>query len=54
MWGWAAAASTIVPTGIATVIYLWRQDILALIVAHIATALYGIILAPHLAGAVAR
>jgi uncharacterized protein len=46
LWGWAPAATTIVAGGIATVVYLWRQDILALIIAHIATDLYGIVLAP--------
>jgi len=54
MWGWAPAATTIVSGGIVTVVYLWRQDIVALILAHIATDLYGIVLAPHLARAVAN
>jgi uncharacterized protein len=48
LWGWAPAATTIVSGGIVTVVYLWRQDILALILAHIATDLYGIVLAPRL------
>jgi membrane protease YdiL (CAAX protease family) len=52
MWGWAPAATTIVSAGIVTVIYLWRQDILALILAHVATDLYGIVLASHLARAI--
>jgi membrane protease YdiL (CAAX protease family) len=51
MWGWAPAATTIVSGGIVTAVYLWRQDILALILAHIATDLYGIVLAPYLARA---
>jgi membrane protease YdiL (CAAX protease family) len=54
MWGWAPAATTIVSGGIATVVYLWRQDILALILSHIATDLYGIVLVPNLAPAVAN
>jgi membrane protease YdiL (CAAX protease family) len=54
MWGWAPAATTIVSGGIGTAVYLWRQDILALILAHIATDLYGIVLAPHLASALAN
>jgi len=49
VWGWEPAATTIVSAAIVTVVYLWRQDILALILAHIATDLYGIVLAPHLA-----
>lgn len=51
MWGWAPAATTIVSGSIMTAVYLWRQDIPALILAHIATDLYGIVLAPHLARA---
>jgi hypothetical protein len=35
-------------------VYLWRQDILALILAHIATDLCGVVLAPNLARAVAN
>jgi len=54
MWGWAPAATTIVSGGILTVVYLRRQDILALILAHIATDLYGIALAPYLAHAAAN
>ena len=54
LWGWAPAATTIVSGGIVTVVYLWRQDILALILCHIATDLYGIVLAPHLTGAAAN
>ena len=53
MWGWAPAATTIISGGIATLVYLWRQDIFALIIAHIATDLYGIVLAPHLLHAAA-
>jgi len=49
MWGWASAATTIVSGVILTVVYLWRQDIVALILAHIATDLYGIVIAPHFA-----
>jgi membrane protease YdiL (CAAX protease family) len=51
MWGWAPAATAIVSGGIVTVVYLWRQDILVLILTHIATDLYGIVLALHFAGA---
>lgn len=54
VWGWAPAATTIVSGGIGTAVYLWRQDILALFLAHIATDLYGIVLAPNLARAVAH
>ena len=54
MWGWAPAVTTIVSGGIGKAVYLWRQDILALILAHIATDLYGIVLAPNLAHATAN
>ena len=54
MWGWAPAVTTIVSGGIGTAVYLWRQDILALILAHIATDLYGIVLPPNLAHATAN
>jgi membrane protease YdiL (CAAX protease family) len=53
MWGWAPAATAIVSGGIATLVYLWRQGMLALIIAHIATDLYGIVLAAHLVRAAA-
>ena len=49
--GVAPAATTIVSGGILTVVYLWRQDYPCLILAHIATDLYGIVLAPYLARA---
>jgi membrane protease YdiL (CAAX protease family) len=48
MWGWAPAATTIVSGGVVTAAYLWRRDILALILAHIATDLCGIVLVPYL------
>ena len=51
MWGWAPAATMIVSGAIATLVYLWRQDILVLIIAHIATDLYGIVLAPQIPSA---
>jgi membrane protease YdiL (CAAX protease family) len=54
MRGWAPAATTIASGGIVTAVYLWHQDILALILAHIATDLCGIVLAPHLARALAN
>ena len=54
MWGWEPAATTIVSATIVTIVYLRRPDILALILAHIATDLYGIVLAPHLARVVSN
>ena len=48
MWGWGAALSTAVSGGIATLFYLWRPDVVALIIAHVTTDLYGIVLVPYL------
>jgi membrane protease YdiL (CAAX protease family) len=47
MWGWGPALTTAVSGGIATLFYIWRPDVVALIIAHIATDLYGIVLVPY-------
>ena len=47
-WGLAAAATTLVSGGIMTLVYFWRRDVVALIVAHVATDLYGLVIAPGL------
>jgi len=49
MWGWAPAATTIISGSILTIVFLWRRDVAALILAHIATDVYGIVVAPQLA-----
>jgi membrane protease YdiL (CAAX protease family) len=49
MWGFAPALMTAVSGGILTLAYLWRRDITALIIAHVATDLFGIVVAPYLA-----
>jgi len=51
MWGLAAAATTIASGGILTGIYVWRRDLVALILAHIATDVCGLVIAPQLARA---
>ena len=51
MWGLAAAATTIASGGILTGIYIWRRDLVALILAHIATDVCGLVIAPQLARA---
>ncbi|MGB0920508.1 MAG: CPBP family intramembrane glutamic endopeptidase [Alphaproteobacteria bacterium] len=43
LWGFAAALSTAVAGLIFTLLYIWRRDILMLIIAHVATDFVGII-----------
>jgi membrane protease YdiL (CAAX protease family) len=48
LWGPGVALSTLVSGGLLTALYLWRRDVLFLILAHVATDLYGLVLAaPH-------
>jgi CAAX protease family protein len=42
MWGWGPSMTTCLAGGIMTIVYLWRRDVVALSVAHIAADLYGI------------
>jgi membrane protease YdiL (CAAX protease family) len=44
LWGWVPAMTTMVSGGLLTLLYLWTGDLLAAIVAHIATDSIGIIL----------
>jgi uncharacterized protein len=44
LWGWSAALTTVISGAIATAFYVWRRDLLANIVAHIATDFAGIVL----------
>ena len=50
MWGWGPALTTLLSGGTATLVYVWRRDVVALIIAHIAADLYGIVIAPYVAG----
>lgn len=50
MWGWGPAFTTLVSGAVATLVYVWRRDIVALIVAHVATDLYAIVIAPYIVG----
>jgi uncharacterized protein len=50
MWGWGPAFTTLVSGAVATLVYIWRRDIVALIVAHVATDLYAIVIAPYIVG----
>jgi hypothetical protein len=48
LWGPGVALSTLVSGGVLTAPYLWRRDVLFLMLAHVATDLYGLVLAaPH-------
>jgi uncharacterized protein len=48
LWGWGPALTMFVSGAMMTLVYLWRRDIVALIIAHVATDLYGIVFAPAL------
>jgi uncharacterized protein len=48
LWGLGPALTTLLSGAMLTLIYLWRRDILALIIAHVATDPYGIVIAPAL------
>ena len=50
-WGWAGIATPLVGGAFFTVLYLWRRDLIACIVAHSTIDLIGIVLVPALAGA---
>jgi membrane protease YdiL (CAAX protease family) len=45
LWGPGVALTTLVSGGLFTAVYLWRRDITALILAHVATDLYGLVIA---------
>ncbi|HVN00592.1 MAG TPA: CPBP family intramembrane glutamic endopeptidase [Caulobacteraceae bacterium] len=48
LWSVGAALSTVVSGGLLTAVYLWRRDIVLLILAHVATDLWGLVVAPAL------
>jgi membrane protease YdiL (CAAX protease family) len=48
-WGWGPAHTAFVSGGVVSVIYVWRKDVAALILAHVGTDLFGILIALHLA-----
>jgi membrane protease YdiL (CAAX protease family) len=43
LWGPGVALTTLVSGGVFTGLYLWRRDITALILAHVITDLYGLV-----------
>ena len=50
LWGVGASLSTLVAGVIFTALFIWRRDATGLIIAHIATDLYGLLIAPIFAG----
>jgi membrane protease YdiL (CAAX protease family) len=46
LWGWAIALTTLVSGGILTALYVRYRDIMFLMLAHVLTDLYGLVLAP--------
>jgi membrane protease YdiL (CAAX protease family) len=46
LWGPGVALTTLVSGGVFTALYLWRRDITALILAHVITDLYGLVVVP--------
>lgn len=48
MWGWGPALTTLLSGGVFTVLYLWRPDVVPLIIAHVATDLMGLVIGPRL------
>jgi membrane protease YdiL (CAAX protease family) len=50
LWGWGPALTTVIPGAIATLVYVWRRDVVALIIAHVVADLYAIVIAPYVGG----
>ena len=48
-WGLSALATPIVGGGFFTLVYLWRRDLVACMVAHIAVDSVGLLIAPLVA-----
>ncbi|MDD3443850.1 MAG: CPBP family intramembrane metalloprotease [Zavarzinia sp.] len=46
VWGLGASLTTLVSGGIMTILYIWSRDISFLIVAHVITDLYGLVITP--------
>jgi uncharacterized protein len=50
LWGWGPALTMLVSGAVAALVYVWRRDVVALIIGHIATDLYDIVIAPYIGG----
>jgi membrane protease YdiL (CAAX protease family) len=49
MWGVAPSLNALLGGAVFTALYVWRRDVTSLILAHVATDLYGLVIAPALA-----
>lgn len=49
MWGWGPALTTFISGAVATAFYIWRRDLIALMIAHGVTDFAGIVVIPYLA-----
>jgi membrane protease YdiL (CAAX protease family) len=50
IWGIWPSLTTLVSGGILTALYIWHRDVTFLMLAHVATDLYGIVIVPIAAG----
>ena len=48
LWGLGPSLTMLVPGACFTLLYIWRRDIVFLMLAHVATDLYGLLIAPRL------
>jgi membrane protease YdiL (CAAX protease family) len=46
VWGLGFSLTTLISGGIFTLLYIWQRDIVALMLAHVITDLYGLLVAP--------
>jgi membrane protease YdiL (CAAX protease family) len=46
LWGLGPSLTTLISGGVLTALYVWRRDISFLILGHVATDLYGLVIAP--------
>jgi uncharacterized protein len=49
VWGWGPALTATITGGLFTIVYLWRRDLAALIIAHVASDFVGLVVGPVLA-----
>ena len=50
MWGIGPSLNALLAGAIFTAVYVWRRDVASLILAHVISDLYGLVIAPALAG----
>lgn len=49
VWGWGPGLASTIAGGLFTIVYLWRRDLGALIMAHVASDFVGLVVGPLLA-----